>query len=427
MAAAVVAVVAGAAFLLLRDGTAQPARDHLTVGATSTRPSVLVDVRGAVLEEFSDSCGTSRYPYLCARVRSELLAADAGLLTRGGLTIRTTVDQRLQQAAQQAVDRYVGRDDPQVAQQAMIVPGSGEIRAMATSRDEGRPLQQGGTAMVYPLVAALEQGLRQDDGFPYSDRYQAPTYQAFKNCKGENVGDPAHSVVNEEGDHGEFTTLRSGTWTADSTFFLKLTERVGLCETVEAARRLGLERADGSPLIEFETFVLGNNEVDPVSVATTYATLAARGQRCAPRAVTEIRNGSGVVRSFPPRCEQVLDQAVADAVTGVLAEALDRSPLKSLGRDAAGMIGTADDHAAAWYAGYTPDLASAVGLGGTLTEKMIDVTIGGRRYPYVDGLSIPGPIWRDSMAAALEGTPASAFTKPDPGRFGGCRTACAAQ
>ncbi|SEF81913.1 hypothetical protein SAMN05444920_101752 [Nonomuraea solani] len=431
VAAVVVAgVLATGTFLLLQDrggGEAEPARVRLTT--PPLRASVLTDAQGTALGEFTGDCKADRYEYLCERVRAELLASgDDSLVTRKGLTIKTAIDPRAQRAAQEAVDRHVHHDDAQVAAQAMVAPGSGEVRALATNRGDALSVQQGGTAMVYPLAAAFERGLRSADGFPYTRSYRAPAYSAFRNCKGENVADPSHTVVNDRREHDAFTTLESGTQAGENTFFLKLTERVGLCESVQMAKRLGLGRADGRPLMEFETFALGTNEVDPVTLAGSYATLAARGLRCAPRVVTEIRGDGGFVRTFPPRCEQVLEAPVADAVTGVLTGALAKSPLKGLGRDAAGMDGTTDTYSSATYAGYTPALASAVSLvhpDGGYKHPLVDVTIGGEHHAEVRGTSIPGQIWKDSMKAALDGTTETSFTRPDAARFGGCRDACA--
>ncbi|MFG6192457.1 hypothetical protein [Nonomuraea sp. JJY05] len=427
-----VALLAGG-FLLLRGGDTAPARDRLAVSPVVARPNVLVDAQGAVLEELAGDCAAGRYPYVCMRAKEEL---GEDLLRRSGLTIATAIDQRMQRAAQQGIDRYVRREDAPVAAQAMIVPGTGEIRALAAGRALGpgtKPpadrfgFQQGTTAMVYTLTAALESGMRYDDGFPYLSQYRAANYEAVKDCKGQNKAEPSFSILNRQRDHGAFTTLRSGTRTAENTFFMKLLEKVGLCESVQVAKRLGLERADDLPFQEFETFPLGINEVDPVAVAGSYATLAARGTQCEPRLVTEVRGDSGVVRSFPARCQEALEPAVADAVTGVLAEALAKGPLKGLGRDAAGMEGTTDGFSTAWYAGYTPDLASAVALGdprGAVMHKLSDITIGGRRYRHVEGASVPGPIWKSSMKEALAGHPGTAFTKPDMARFGGCRDNC---
>ena len=104
-----------------------------------------------------------------------------------------------------------------------------------------------------------------------------------------------------------------------------------------------------------------------------------------------------------------------------------KSTLKGVGRDAAGMPGEGDAHRTAWYAGYTPDLASAVSLCDTRCaprQPMIDVTIGGRHYATVGGTSIPGLIWKKAMTEAVRGTQESRFTPPDTGRFGGCHDAC---
>ncbi|MER6827368.1 penicillin-binding transpeptidase domain-containing protein [Streptosporangium sp. NPDC000563] len=452
---ALVAVV-----LLLRSpADGGPREERVASDSTATAPaasvagkSVLLDVEGAVLEEFSGDCAGVGYPYLCRQVKQQLLAQDPQLLDRGGLTIRTTIDQRLQRAAQRAIDAHVHRDDPQVAAQVMIVPGEGAIRAMATSRDaaaadaadadggadgsvadaddraaDGAAFQQGTTAMPYVLAAAFAAGLRSDDGFQISDEYRAPSYAAFRNCANQAVADPAHTVVNREKGGDRFVTLRSGTREVVNTFYMRLTEKVGLCETVRMAERLGLGRADGTPLLEFETFSLGINEVGPVSVANSYASLAARGRFCEPTVITEIRDGSGAPRPFPPRCRQVLDPAVADAVTDVLSEALAKSALGGIGREAAGMPGTTDAFTAAWYAGYTPGLASAVSLGdsrGAFQHDLSDVTIGGRHYPQVDGMSLPSLVWKEAMTEAVRGTQETGFTRPDAGRFGACRDAC---
>ncbi|GIH93927.1 hypothetical protein ACFFMN_15750 [Planobispora siamensis] len=395
----------------------------------TARKSVLLDVEGAVIEEFSGDCAGSGYPYLCRHVRERLVAEDPRLLTHGGLTIRTTIDQRLQRAAQQAIDAHVHRDDPQIATQVMIVPGEGAVRAMATNRGaaDGPAFRQGTTAMAYTLTAALAAGLRHDDGFLVSDQYRPQDYATFKDCAGRAVGEPAHVILNLEKNGDRFVTLRSGTRDVVNTFYMRLEEKVGLCETVRMAERLGLRRADGGPLRELEAFTLGIDEVDPVSVANSYASLAARGRFCEPTVITEIRDGSGASRSFPPRCRQVLDPAVADAVTGLLSDALAGSALKGIDREAAGMPGTVDAYVAAWYAGYTPELASAVSLGdprGAFEHDLVDVTIGGRHYPRVDGTSVPGLIWKEAMTEAVRGTPETGFTRPDTARFGACRDAC---
>ncbi|NUT41185.1 MAG: hypothetical protein HOV86_14455 [Thermoactinospora sp.] len=422
--AAVAAVVWGAVFLLSPTGDQEPVRQRLAVAPTRVSESVITDASGEEIGKLSADCADDRYAAFCRRVHEELSAVDPRLLTRGGLVVTTTMDGRAQEAAQRAIDARVRSSDGPVAAEAMVVPGTGEIRALAASRGDGaHQLQQGPTAMAYTLAAALANGLRYDDGFPHTLGYRASGYAAFKNCKDQAVGDPSFTITNpgSERRDGEFVTLRAGVREALNTFFMRLEEKAGLCETVRTARRLGLARSGGVALSEYEAFTLGVNEVDLVSVANSYATLAARGTRCEPTAVKEVRDMSGkVLRAFAPRCEQALDPAVADAVTGLLRTG-------GLGRDAAGLPGTTDGYAAAWYAGYTPALAAAVNLGfpdDPMRHRLTDVTLAGHRHASVEGTTIPLPIWRASMTEALRGTPESAFTRPDEERFGGCRLAC---
>src|SRR5690606_1733166 len=61
---------------------------------------------------------------------------------------------------------------------------------------------------------------------------------------------------------------------------------------------------------------------------------------------------------------------------------------------------------------------------GAFSHNLIGVTIGGRYYPYVYGASISGPIWKDSMIAALKGVEPAKFHPPDRSRFGGCSSKC---
>jgi len=410
---------------------------------------------------FPGGCEESDYPYFCLYVQNEiLLNEDFGktakerlkLLQRGGLTIKTTIDPKMQKAADKAVKNWVSPKDKPVAAQAMIVPGTGEIKAMAASRKfgdnkkkneisynlaadvahgGGRGFQQGSTAKAYTLATALEEGMKYGDGFPSPAGYQAPAYSTFKDCKGKPVGDPTHTVRNSSEGGGGFKTLQTGTWGSVNTFFMKLEQKVSLCKVAKLAKRIGLKRADGGKVQEFETFTLGINEVDPVTVANTYAVFASRGKHCKPLAITEVKDRYGKVTRFKPKCSQVMDEEVADAVSGVLEGVFTKGTMTGvggIGRDAAGKTGTTDGYTAAWFAGYTPNLASAVSVGdprGAFDHALIGVNIGGRYYPYVYGSSIAGEVWKESMMAALKGVEPARFHPVNMSRFGGCTENCA--
>ncbi|AWS46509.1 transglycosylase domain-containing protein [Streptosporangium sp. 'caverna'] len=404
-------------------------------------------------------CESSRYPYFCIYVRNEILGnpdfgktakARLEFLNRGGLTIKTTIDPTMQAAADKAIKKWVHPSDNPAAAEALVQPGTGAIKAMATSRTYGRSkakneisynlvadakhggglgFQAGSTFKAFTLITALKEGMKIDDGFTAGAGYLAPGYSTFKNCKGENIGDPTHTVTNDEGSPG-WKTLQTGTWDSVNTFFLMLEQKVGLCDTIKTAKSLGIKRSDGGPLTEFETFTLGTNEMDPITVANAYAAIGARGRYCAPMAITRITDRDGKTTAYKPKCRQALDPEVADAAADVLSGVFDKGTMRGvggIGRDAAGKTGTTDDYAAAWFAGFTPDLAGAVSIGdprGSQDHKLTGVTIGGRYYGAVAGATLPGPIWKDTMLAALKNVPPTSFAPIDPARFEGCSQAC---
>ncbi|NBE94002.1 penicillin-binding protein [Nonomuraea sp. KC401] len=405
-------------------------------------------------------CGASEYPYFCMYVRNEILSnkifgatkkARTQFLNRGGLTIQTTLDPRMQKAADRAIRRHVFASDKAVASEALVEPGTGAIKAMAASRKYGNNkrknemsynvvanalhgggtgFQAGSTFKVFTLLTALKEGMKINDGVSTGSGYRAPSYSAFKNCKGENIGDPSHTVTNAEGGGGGFKSLATGTWGSVNTFFVALEQKVGLCDTIKTAKSLGIERSDGLPLTEFETFTLGTNEMDPVTVATAYAAIGARGKYCKPMAITKITDRYGKVKTYKPDCKQAFDAEVADAASYILEGVFTKGTMRGvggIGRPAGGKTGTTDDQAAAWFAGYTPDLAGAVSIGdtrGAQQHKLNGVTIGGRYYSSVFGASIPGPIWKDTMIGALKGVPETDFHPMNTSRFGGCGGSC---
>ncbi|MGP3955063.1 transglycosylase domain-containing protein [Nonomuraea sp. 3N208] len=405
-------------------------------------------------------CEQSAYPFYCLYVKHELLSNPAfgntatqrrARMARGGLVIRTSLDPIAQQAAERAIRRHVDPEDTEVAAEAMVEPGTGRIRAMAASKQFGRNpgnrkngprttfnlpadvahgggqgFQAGSTFKVFTLATALKQGWRFGDGF------QTPGAlvpgQGYRNCKGRPVNDPDTRVLNASGEgSGGPHSIETGTWKSVNIFYMMLERKVGLCNVVKTAKALGAVRADGRPLREVPTFTLGVNEMDPVTVAASFAAFAARGVYCRPLAIVEIVGRSGRRIHVPPACEQAIERPVADAVNHVLMGVFDKGTMKgqSLGRPAAGKTGTNNGYTSAWFAGYTPQLAAAVSVGdirGSYRFPLQGVQIGDQYYGSVQGASLPGPIWVESMGPALRRVEPRGFRGPNMGRFGGGHT-----
>ncbi|WP_026128568.1 penicillin-binding protein [Nocardiopsis halophila] len=409
----------------------------------------------------SNGCVPSDQPFFCDYVVQEIEKSDrfgeneterARWLRTAGLEIHTTLDADMQEAAQDAVDKWVPRknESKKVAAEILIEPGSGEIRSMAQSRDYGPDesqlgmtsinfttdanrggstgFQAGSTFKAFALAAALEQG--KGFGTSYSGANgSSTTITGQRNCEGGRL---APWTVKNAGDtKGGGSSMIAGTKGSVNTYFAHLQKDVGLCNVIEMAENLGVKRADGQSFDNPRTqgnnsFVLGSEEVSPLRVANAYATFASGGTYCEPQAITSIKDRqAGRTIEIEPECERRLDKDVAAGVSYLLQQTFKNGTTDGMqiGRPAAAKTGTTDGSAAAWFAGFTPNLAGSVFVGdprGPQNHPLRGITLGGRYYGTVYGATIPGPIWRDTMSKAVEELPEEDFpSAPSKYRGGG--------
>ena len=202
--------------------------------------------------------------------------------------------------------------------------------------------------------------------------------QGFTNCAGQPLTQ-GFPVQNDENSTGGSTTYSLYAATAQSinVFFAELEQKVGLCNVVKTAANLGVTWADGTPLLKapkgglsadnITSFTLGSVTVSPLSMATAYATMAARGKYCAPVAMTRIITETGASLPIPSAdCRQAISPHIADAVNYVLQGVLNFPGATGAGlglnRVAAGKTGTANNSEYAAFGGYTPNLAAYVSV-----------------------------------------------------------------
>jgi membrane peptidoglycan carboxypeptidase len=405
----------------------------------------------------SNGCMPSDQPFFCDYVVQEIEKSDrfgeneterARWLRTAGLQIHTTLDIDMQQAAQDAVDKWVPRTNEarKVAAEVLIEPGSGEIRAMAQSRNYGPDesqlgetsvnfatdfdrggstgFQAGSTFKAFTLAAALDQGKGFGTSFSSGN---STTVTGQRNCDGAPL---APWPVKNSGDTvgGSSNNMVSGTKGSVNTYFAHLQKDVGLCNVIEMAESLGVHRADGESFDNERTqsnnsFTLGSEEVSPMTVANAYATFASGGVFCEPQAITSIEDRqSGRTIDIENECERRIDEDVAAGVSYLLQQTFRGGTTTGLGigRPAAAKTGTTDGSASAWLAGYTPNLASAVFVGdprGPQNHPLRNVTIGDRYYAQVYGADIPGPIWQETMREAVKELDEVGFPSA-PSQFG---------
>ena len=377
---------------------------------------------GLRLSEPARGCGESAYPYYCAQVLSILRTdpafgateqARARVLRRGGLTVHTALDPKAMQAATAAATKALGADNQFGSGVAMVQPGTGQVMGVGQNRTweqtqllyAMQPVQQGSTFKPITLAAALE------NGWDIAQTLDAPTYITKGGKQFHNQSAVDAGTMN----------AADALAVSSNTFFVKLeTEQTSVADVQAMAKRLGMRLPEDVTGTEPAT-TLGVYDVTPVTVANTYATFAAHGVACRPTWVTSVEGPyfpGG--KTLDAQCRQELEPGVADTVANALTTVIDgpnkyRTGQKmTLGRPAMGKTGTTDGNAAVWFAGGTPQVATAVWVGdprGGFAHPVESLRLYGDWMTAVAGSTAAGPIWKDAMSAVVSG-PKTGFGTP---------------
>jgi membrane peptidoglycan carboxypeptidase len=382
-------------------------------------------------------------------------------LRRGGYTIVTTLDPKVQAAAQRQVLARESVHSPYALGIVAVEPGSGRVRAMAVNRvysldqrnngphsdprkrrlklrgnypNTVNPLlgggdlpgyQAGSTFKLFTMLAALEQGMPLSTTINSPQRYRS-IYKAGPDDPTRCGADwwcPVNASKAMSGRH----TIWSGFGKSVNTFFVQLEQRVGADRAVRMAERLGLrwrteiDRLQAAPekARSWGAFTLGVADTTPLEMANAYATVAAEGRYCEPLPVASIATPDGATTNLAPRCHQEVTADIArgalDAarcVTGYQAAAgscggwsTASGVFRTVRRPVAGKSGTTDDNRTAWFIGMTPGLTAA----GFIADP-------DNPFHAVGSANHDKP--RESVASmmrdALAGTPVVGFTPPPP-------------
>lgn len=366
----------------------------------------------------------------------------AKIWNQGGLTIRTTLDPQAQQAVGDSVREHVNKSDDVATAATIVEPGTGKILAMGQSRPYGfrknetqinlsvdqsmgggAGYQPGSTFKPIVAAAAIEGGMPPTKSYssPYEMEYPSPV----RACDGKTWNEQGVKLTNEnESEVGPYA-MKEATAKSVNTYYVQMISDIGICPVTEMAARMGIERADGGKLAQAPSIALGTQEMSPLTMANGYATFAARGMHCTPVAIESIsrRVGEKTQSLEVPKstCSRAMSEKTADTINTLLKGVVEDGTGTQAGlgsRPSAGKTGTTDFRYAAWFVGYTPNMAGAVWVGDpTHKRRMVDISIGGRWHAKVYGGEVPGPIWRDMMSGALDGKPAPDFNLidiPDP-------------
>ncbi len=385
------------------------------------------------------SCPASKDPYFCDYVKAWLMEQPAlgdtpaereKRVFRGGLKIQTTYDIDTNAQLKKSLEARipVGNSRRRGAAAAVIEPGTGHVIALAqttkythgASKKFGETsvnwtvdqryggsggFQIGSTAKMFAVVTALEKGMSANttiDAPSDGTRYSASRLGGSE-CGFVGSYAPFNAESNE---HGTMS-LRHATALSVNTAFLQLASMVGVCNERETMKKMGLHTAANGLYGEsgMAAVILGADLASPLTVANSYATLAAGGKRCDPVPVTDIKAFDGkTYKVSDGNCKQVIDPVVAYRSTRILQSVLTEGTGRAIGmpggRQAAGKTGTADLSKQTWFAGFTPQRAAAVWVGTPDPPTAM---------PGVYGATIAGPLWERAIVLTSKGLPQERF------------------
>ncbi|MFB4424128.1 transglycosylase domain-containing protein [Streptomyces sp. QL37] len=369
---------------------------------------------------------------------------DADTLATGGYRITTTLQKKKQDALVAAVEDNVlskTSDDREAdrnvrAGGASVDPATGHVVALyggvdytkqyvnnATRRD----YQVGSTFKPFVLAAALANGstTQKDRAITPNTRYDGTNKRTVQSAAGSTGYSPANE---DDVDYGSIT-VREATDKSVNAVYAQMAQDVGPQEVKDTAVALGIPK-DTPDLTASPSIALGPATASAVDMASAYATLADHGRQRPHTLVAKISK-DGTELDLPARnTRQAISREAADTTTSVLRSVVDGgtgTAALGAGRPAAGKTGTAEEDRAAWFAGYTPDLATVIAVMGqdprTGVQKPLYGALGLAR---MNGGGAPAQTWADYTRAALEGSEVQGFEleadegpeEPDPDESG---------
>ncbi|MDO8267012.1 MAG: penicillin-binding protein 1B [Moraxellaceae bacterium] len=316
-------------------------------------------------------------------------------LASEGLRVFTTLDPRVQNAADAAFDASLARlhktygkrmdglqgavlvSNPENGELLAIVGGRGTFTGYNRALDADR--QIGSLIKPAAYLTALESGMY-TLVTPLDDGPVQLLSQSGKIWEPKNYDQQDHGVV----------PLYSALAHSYNQATIRLGMTVGVPAVINTLKRLGVKQK----LANYPSLLLGAVNMRPIEVLTLYQTLAAGGFRTPPRSIREVMDSQGKpLKRYGLDVQQVFDPTplylLNHALQATMREGTGASAYKTLPADLvmAGKTGTTNDLRDAWFAGYTGNYLAVVWLGHD-----------DNRSTGLSGGSGALPVWTDLMA-----------------------------
>ncbi|WP_398958114.1 transglycosylase domain-containing protein, partial [Streptomyces sp. GC420] len=369
--------------------------------------------------------------YIVEAVKDYLTARgviDERTLATGGYRITTTLVKKRQDALVEAVDDQVYEHlDPEArpadrnvrAGAASIDPDTGKVVAMYGGVDYTRQYvnnatrhdyQVGSTFKPFVFASAVDLGSTTQDGKTITpntiyDGTNKRMVEGFEGPTGyapENEDDVSYGPI----------PVTVATDRSVNAVYAQMAQDVGPANVRRTALALGISK-DTPDLTASPSIALGVATASVLDMTEAYATLANHGVHHERRLVQKISKGGEELPLPRHATATAVSREAADTTTDMLVSVVENGTgagAALYNRFAAGKTGTAEEDRAAWFAGYTPELATVVAVMGQDPETGVQKSLyGALGLSRINGGGQPARIWKQYTANALKGLPVHDF------------------
>ena len=333
----------------------------------------------------------------------------------GGLRIYTTLDRKVQQAAQSvwADERNfppTGKNKRPVQGAVAVVDyHNGEIKALVGGRDYDA--KRGFNRAV---DSRRQPGSTFKPVAVYGPALEA-RYPPYMVLDDSPVSFGEYTPQNYSGGFKGSMTMASALKYSVNVWAVKMLDKLGVEAGYNFARKLGFDLAPEDKVLPLALGGLTNG-VSPLQMASGYGAFANAGILVEPHSITKITDASGAVLfDGRPKASKVMEPHTAYVMTDLLQDVVrgGTGTRARMDRPVAGKTGTTQlpdspefekiaGNKDAWFVGYTPELVAAVWIGYDRTDR--DHYLRG-----VVGGSYPARLWKKVMEKALDGAPKKDF------------------